>query len=82
MVPSGSMRILAWNRRGLGGPSTISQVKESLRLYLPEMIFLSETKQKKGCVSTIYKKLKWKDRWECVEPIGKSGGLLVGWGRE
>lgn len=68
------MRILAWNCRGLGGPSTISQLRESLRLHLPDIIFLSETKQKKCFVTTVCKILKCKDRWDVVDPVGRQGG--------
>lgn len=52
---------------GLGGPSTISQL-------------MCETKQKIGFVSTVYRRLKVKDRWDVVDSKGKSGGLLVFWG--
>lgn len=76
------MRALAWNCRGLGGPSTVSQLKESLRTFKPELIFLSETKRKRGFVGSICKQLGWKDRWYAVDPVGKSGGLLVGWSEE
>lgn len=61
----------------MGGPSTIAQLKESIRLYLPYIIFISETKQKKEFVNTVCKRLKWKYRWEVVEPVGRSGRMLV-----
>lgn len=73
------MRIVAWNCRGLGGPSTVSQLNESLRLFSPELIFVSETKRKQGFVGTVCKKLGWGDRWMVVNPVGRSGGLLLGW---
>lgn len=76
------MRILAWNCRGLGSPSTVPQLKESLRLYKLEIVFLCETKRKSAYVSTVYKELEWANRWKEVDPLGKSGGLLVGWGRD
>lgn len=73
------MRILAWNCRGLGGPSTVSQLKESLRDFKPGIVFLSETKRKQGFVGSVCKKLGWKDRWYAVDPIGRSASLMVGW---
>lgn len=76
------MKIMAWNCRGLGGSFTISQLKESIRLHLPDIIFISETKQKKGFVHTVSKRLKWKGRWDVVDPVGRSGGLLVVWGEK
>lgn len=73
------MKVLAWNCRRLGGPSTVPQLKESIRLFKPELTFLSETKRKRGFVSTVCKQVGWGDRWHVVNPIGRSGGLLVGW---
>lgn len=74
------MRLLSWNCRGLGEASTISQLKESQRLYLPDMTFVCETKQKSSFVKTVCRKLKCKENWEVVDPIGKKGGLLLFWG--
>lgn len=74
------MKLLAWNCRGLGSPSTIPQLKESIRQSLSDVTFLSETKQKKGFVNTVCRRLKCKDRWEVVDPIGSKGGMLVMWG--
>lgn len=76
------MRLVSWNCRGLGSPSTIPQLRESLRLYKPELVFLCETKRSKGFVGTVCKKLGWGDRWYEVDPEGRSGGLLVGWGHD
>lgn len=73
------MKVLAWNCRGLSGTSIVSQLKESLRLFEPELTFLSETKRKRGFVSTVCKQVGWGDRWHVVNPLGMSGGLLVGW---
>lgn len=76
------MKILSWNCRGLGGPSTISQLKESIRLYLPGLIFLCETKQKSSFIQTVCKQLKYGKRWDVVEPEGKNGGLWVAWNED
>lgn len=70
------MRILTWNSRGLGGPSTISQLKESQRLYHPNMTFECETMQKSSFVKTVCRNLKCRNNWEVVDPIGKAGGLF------
>lgn len=51
------MKILSWNCRGLASPSTITQLKESLRLFKPELIFISETKRKVRFIKTICKKI-------------------------
>lgn len=73
------MRMLSWNCRGLGGPSTISQLKESIRLNLPELIFICETKQNRGFVETVCKRLKFGTRWAVNEPVGRKGGIMVAW---
>lgn len=72
------MKIMAWNCRELGSPSIISQLKESLRLFKPELVFLCETKRRKGFVGSVCRKLGWGDRWYEVDPEGRSGGLLLG----
>lgn len=45
-------------------------------------MFICETKRKRGFVSTVCKNLGWGDRWEVVNPIGNSDGLLFGWGKD
>lgn len=72
---------MAWNYRGLGGPFTISQLKDSIRLTLPDEILLCETKQSTSFLGTVCKKLKYENRWEVNEPIGKKGGMLVAWNK-
>lgn len=55
--------------RGLGGPSTISQLKES------------ETK-KNSFVTTVCRKLKFQTRWISVEPIGLSEDPFLCWSED
>lgn len=38
------MKILAWNCRGLGNPQTCKTLKHLIRIHLPNILFLSETK--------------------------------------
>lgn len=73
------MKIVSWNCRGLGGPSTISQLKETLRVHGPDLVFICETKQSRPFVQTVCRKLKLKNRWDAVNPRGRSGGLLIFW---
>lgn len=58
---------MSWSCRGLGGSSIVPQLKESLRFFKPELVFVCETKRKKGFVNTIYRKLGWGDKWFLVE---------------
>lgn len=67
------MRILSWNCRGLGGPSTISQLNKATRLHLPDLAFVCETKQRKGFIAIVCKRLKYKERWDVVEPDRRKG---------
>lgn len=73
------MKILAWNCRGLGSSSTISQLQESIRLNLPDLLFLSETKKATCFVGKICRKLRFDDKWGLSEPNGRKGGLLAAW---
>lgn len=66
----------------MGGPSTISQLKESIRLNLPELIFICETKQSNNFIKIVYENLKYRKRWDTVEPVGRRGGMLVAWNKE
>lgn len=72
-------RALAWNCRGMGGPSTISQLKGSIRLYVLNIIFVCETKQSKSFMGTVCKNLRLGERWIVKDPVGRKGGMLVAW---
>lgn len=51
------MKLMAWNYKGLGEISTVSQLKESVRFHLPDVIFLCKTKQSRGFIRTVCKSL-------------------------
>ena len=78
MAPTPYMKIFSWNRRGLGGASTIVQLKEELKIHLPDLVFLCETKNKKDFVSKVCADLRSFVRWEVVNPVGLSGDLVLG----
>lgn len=71
---------MAWNCRGLGGHSIIFQLKESKRLYLSDIGFISETKQNNEFIGAVSRRLRVKNRWEVVESMCRSGGMLIFWG--
>lgn len=73
------MKILAWNCRGIGGNSTVSQLKESIRFQNPDIVFLSETKHSIDVIRKVSKQLKCEDRWLVKEPNGRKGGMFVTW---
>lgn len=59
------MKLLSWNCRGLEVPSTISQLKDTVSLYLPDITFICETKQKMGDLLVV-----------CVRDLGlEIGGI-------
>lgn len=72
------MRVMSWNCRGLGNPSTIPQLKESLRLFKLKVIFLCETKRRKDFVSNICRMVGWGDRWKAIDSVSRSGELWIG----
>lgn len=63
----------------MGGPFTIAQLKKSISLHLPNVIFVRETKQASGFMGIVCKKLKFGNKWEVRDPIGRKGGLLLAW---
>ncbi|KAK6131005.1 hypothetical protein DH2020_035250 [Rehmannia glutinosa] len=73
------MKACVWNCRGLGGPSTVSQLKEAWRFHLPDILCVCETKKKMAFVKTVCRNLKVGSNWHCVDPSGLSGGMLVCW---
>ena len=72
------MRILSWNCQGVGNTPTVRHLQEIQGQYLPEIIFLSETKNKRRYMESVAEKLGFHDLYT-VEPIGRSGGLAVLW---
>lgn len=52
-APNNPMRIMVWNCKGMGGPSTIAQLKESIRLHLRDVVFVWETKRARGFMGTV-----------------------------
>lgn len=79
MASNDPMRAILWNCIKLGGPTTISLLKESIRLYLLDIVFICETKQSKGILGTVCKRLRFGDIWIVQDPIGRKGGILVAW---
>lgn len=79
MAPNEPMKLMAWNCRGLGETSTVSQLKEYIRFHLLDVIFLCETKQSRGFIGTVCKKLKFGNRWVASDPVGRKENELVAW---
>lgn len=72
------MNILSLNGRGLGLDSAVGELRDLVRSYNPEVVFLCETKLKKRGVD----RLKWSLGFRngiAVDCKGKSGGLALLW---
>ena len=69
-----TMRILAWNCRGIGRVSKIRALKELIRESNPDLVFLSETKVKSLRINRIKTHLNFFDCFY-VESNGRAGGL-------
>lgn len=50
-----------------------------MRLHLLYLIFIFETKQAKGFLGIVCKKLKLGGIWTVRDLVGKKGGMLVPW---
>lgn len=52
-------------------------VKEYIRFHFPDVIFLCETKQSRGFIGTVCKKLKFGNKWVASVLVSQKGGELV-----
>ncbi|KAK8473899.1 hypothetical protein V6N11_014368 [Hibiscus sabdariffa] len=75
------MVVLAWNVRGLGNKESVRALRNSIRKFQPDIVFLSETKQKKRYLEKIRMKMKLEQSFY-VEPIGLAGGLSLWWSKD
>ncbi|GKU90863.1 hypothetical protein SLEP1_g4808 [Rubroshorea leprosula] len=71
-------RILAWNCRGLGDTSAISELKKLCFQHKPSIIFLSETKRTAMEMTSIRPDLGF-DQCFAVDCVGRGGGLAMLW---
>ncbi|KAK9047151.1 hypothetical protein V6N11_053006 [Hibiscus sabdariffa] len=72
------MALLPWNIRGLGNKDTVQALKNVCFKYKSQIVFLSETKQKKRYPEKIRMKMKMENTFY-VEPDGIVGGLALWW---
>ncbi|KAL8476214.1 hypothetical protein ACS0TY_028757 [Phlomoides rotata] len=72
------MKILSWNCRGLGQPTTVPALKELVKAHKPDVLFLFETLSFSSRITNFSSVLGF----ECcfvVCCVGRSGGLCVFW---
>lgn len=72
------MGILSWNCQGVGNTPTVRHLKGMLGQHPPEILFLSETKNRRSYMEGLAADLDYQFL-RTVEPIGKGGGLAVMW---
>ena len=72
------MRILSWNCQGLGNTPTVRHLQGIPGQFPPEILFLSETKNKRSYLESLVEVLGYHNL-QTVEPIGIGGGLAVMW---
>ncbi|KAL4379969.1 hypothetical protein GQ457_02G015520 [Hibiscus cannabinus] len=75
------MAVLAWNVRGLGNKESVRGLMNAIRKSEPDIVFISETKQKIRYLEKIKMKMKLVHSFY-VEPIGRAGGLALWWSKE
>ena len=65
------MRMLSWNCQGLGNTLTVRQLQEIHWVYSPDIIFLSETKNRRRYMEDVLVKLGFNDlpRWSRVVKV-------------
>jgi hypothetical protein len=70
------MRLVAWNCRDIGSPSTIPDLKYLVRHFNPDILFLSETLAHRNKIEELHFLL------DCCFPVdrtGRGGGLALFW---
>ena len=67
------MKTVCWNCRGLGIDSTVRRLKEINRLYLPDIICLSETKKEDDYIRDVGAQLNFPS-YVSLLPVGSCGG--------
>jgi hypothetical protein len=72
------MNLVAWNCRGLGSPSAVSNLKYLVRHHNVAILFLSETLVCKNKIEEIHYLLGFHSSFS-VDRVGRSGGLAMFW---
>ncbi|KAL0423467.1 UNVERIFIED_CONTAM: hypothetical protein Sradi_0881500 [Sesamum radiatum] len=79
-IPPNAMKILSWNYQGLGPPLTIRALMELIKLYMPGLVFLFETKCKARRVERIKNIVSYNSIG--VDSVRRGGGLFLLWRKD
>lgn len=72
------MSVLRWNCRGIGLPWNIQFLTDVIRQKKPTFAFLCETNGRQDKLEEVRRKIEYEGMF-VVEPLGKSGGLVLFW---
>jgi exonuclease III len=75
------MRLVAWNRRGLGNGPTVQGLLDVQKKEDPDVLFLSETKHGKRWMEGFRWKLNMTNM-VVKDSVGAKGGLALFWKKE
>ena len=69
-----------WNCQGVGSPLTVPQLREANNLFSPNIVFLSETKNRIKYMEKVKSILRF-DEMTVVEAMNRAGGMTLMWNR-
>ncbi|KAL8465084.1 hypothetical protein ACS0TY_034544 [Phlomoides rotata] len=72
------MSCIVWNARGLGGRRAFLNLQRHVSINQPMFVFISETKVSNRIGCQWARSLNYTGCF-CVDPKGRSGGLLLMW---
>ena len=75
------MKVLVWNCQGAGSPLTVPQLREANNLLSPNIIFLSETKNRLNYMRRVQKILRFKES-VIVEAMDRKEGMALFWNND
>ena len=76
--PQTPMKVLVWNCQGVVSTLTIPHLREACNLLSPNMLFLSEMKNRERYMDRVREKLNFEN--SCVvESMNRSGGMALMW---
>lgn len=72
------MKLISWNCRGLGNPTTVSELRQLLTVNYPNMLFLCETKSRTSKFDRIQRQCNMVGYF-VVDAVERKRGLAVMW---
>lgn len=76
--PSSSMNLLSWNSRGAGSRTFLRNIRDLIRVYAPEVIFVLETRISGTVAAEAIAPIGYGEK-VVVDSVGRSGGMWMLW---